>query len=64
MLISSALRVFLIPLLLPLPGLAQQKPTMTSATISPGKTLFVNVGCEQKQETQGPSTRAIRPRSG
>lgn len=51
MLISSALRVFLIPLLLPLPGLAQQKPTMTSATISPGKTLFVNVGCEQKQET-------------
>ena len=51
MLTSSAVRFILVPLLLPLSGLAWQKPPESSASVSPQKTLFVNVGCEQKQET-------------
>ncbi len=51
MLTSSAVRCILVPLLFPLPGLAWQKPTTPSASVSPQKTLFVNLSCEQKQET-------------
>jgi hypothetical protein len=48
---SSAVRAILIAPLLSLPALAQQKATTPPASISPQKTLFFNVGCKQKQQT-------------
>ncbi|HET7216174.1 MAG TPA: hypothetical protein VFL79_21480 [Terriglobia bacterium] len=49
--IKLLLPFILVPLLLPLSGLARQKPARSSASVSPKKTLFFNLGCEKKQET-------------